>query len=135
MSAEENKQLVQTWLDETTRGEWQPFAGALADDVRYTLIGSNSWAGTYVGRETVVRDLWLPLTRRYTAPIRIRPHRLVAEGDLVVVEATGDATTRTGVPYQNTYCMIFRLRDGKIAEATEYMDTELTTAVLGERTS
>jgi ketosteroid isomerase-like protein len=32
-----------------------------------------------------------------------------------------------GLPYCNTYCFVFRLADGKLAEVTEYMDSELVT--------
>jgi ketosteroid isomerase-like protein len=59
-------------------------------------------------------------------------HRFIAEGDHVVVEARGSNVTKAGVPYNNTYCFVFRLAGGKLAELTEYMDTELVTAVLGD---
>jgi ketosteroid isomerase-like protein len=133
MEATHNKQLVQELFDATARGEWRPFADALADDVRYTLLGHNSWAGTYEGRQAAIRDLWGAIMKKLAAPNRIRAHRIVADGDVVVVEARGDATTVSGQRYANDYCLVFRLRDGKIVEATEYMDTELTTEVMGAR--
>ena len=37
------------------------------------------------------------------------------------------AETIEGQPYNNTYCWIIRLRDGKFAEVIEFMDTELIT--------
>ena len=129
----EEKRFVHGLFEATARGEWRPFADALADDVRYTLVGRNSWSRTYAGRQEVTRELWIPITKCFPEPNRIRALRFVAEDDVVVVEAKGDATTHAGTRYDNDYCMIFRLRDGKIAEVREYMDTELTTAVLGER--
>jgi hypothetical protein len=48
----------------------------------------------------------------------------------VVVEGRGQVTTKTGKPYDNSYCWIYRLADGKIKEITEYLDTELVTAAL-----
>lgn len=39
--------------------------------------------------------------------------------------------TKAGVPYNNTYCFVFRLADGKVREVTEYMDTALVAAALG----
>ena len=59
-------------------------------------------------------------------------HRFIAEGDYVVVEARGNNTTKTGKPYNNAYCFVIRLHDGKLKEITEYMDTELVTATLGD---
>jgi len=134
MEADQNKSQVRSLFEATARGEWRPFADALADDVRYVLMGHNSWSRTYDGKHVATRELWIPLTKLFTAPNRMRAQRLVAEGDLVVVEAKGDATTHAGKRYANDYCMLLRLRDGKIIEVTEYMDTELTTEVLGERT-
>jgi len=37
----------------------------------------------------------------------------------------------TGRPYNNTYCQVFSVRDGKIRTVTEYMDTALVDEVFG----
>jgi uncharacterized protein len=58
-------------------------------------------------------------------------HRFIAEDDYVVVECRGRVTTKSGAPYNNTYCWICRFADGKLQELTEYLDTELVTAALG----
>jgi uncharacterized protein len=50
----------------------------------------------------------------------------------VVVEGRGQATTKTGKPYNNTYCFVFRLANGKIQALTEYLDTEVITAAFGQ---
>ena len=47
------------------------------------------------------------------------------------VEARGKVTTKSGKPYNNSYCYVCRLLDGKLVEVTEYMDTEMAAAVLG----
>jgi hypothetical protein len=51
---------------------------------------------------------------------------------LRAVEARGSNTTNAGVPYNNRYCYVFRLAEGKLQELTEYLDTELVTAALGD---
>lgn len=56
--------------------------------------------------------------------------RLVAEGELVVVEAHGRNITKAGEAYNNMYCFVFRLADGQIREVTEYMDTAVVNRVL-----
>ena len=40
-------------------------------------------------------------------------------------------TTKSGKPYNNEYCWVFRLDGGRIKEVTEYMDTQLAEAALG----
>jgi ketosteroid isomerase-like protein len=47
-----------------------------------------------------------------------------------VVECRGKVTTKTGKPYNNTYCWVCRLVDGKLTELTEYLDTELVATTL-----
>ena len=37
-----------------------------------------------------------------------------------------------GLLYNNTYCFVFRISEGKVKELTEYMDTELVTAALDD---
>jgi ketosteroid isomerase-like protein len=38
--------------------------------------------------------------------------------------------TKAGKPYRNTYCMVFRVENGRLKECVEYMDTELVTKTL-----
>jgi hypothetical protein len=38
---------------------------------------------------------------------------------------------KSGAPYNNNYCFVFRLSDHQLKEVTEYFDTELVTAALG----
>jgi len=58
--------------------------------------------------------------------------RFIADGEWVAVEARGDSVTKTGVPYRNEYCMVFRIVGGQIAEVTEYNDTQLIVTVFDD---
>jgi ketosteroid isomerase-like protein len=49
---------------------------------------------------------------------------------VVVVDHGEGGITKEGKGYNNTYCNVIRLQDGKIAEVTEYCDTALVNAVL-----
>ena len=132
MSASENKDLMQNIFAELAQGNARPFVEAMADDFRWTMPGSTRWSGTYEGKQAVLTELLAPLRSMIADRVRTRAHRFIAEGDLVVVEARGDNTTKTGRPYNNTYCFVARLDGGKLREITEYLDTELVTAVLGD---
>jgi len=57
--------------------------------------------------------------------------KIIGEGDYVVVEAKGDNITRTGVRYDNDYCMVWRLENGKVKEIREYCDSALVEKALG----
>jgi ketosteroid isomerase-like protein len=130
MSAAENKQLLQRVFDELAKGNGRPFREAMADDFSWTIIGSTSWSRTYNGKQAVLNELMTPLFSQFANLYTNTASRFIAEGDHVVVECRGQVMTRTGKPYNNTYCYICRLADGKLRELTEYLDTELVTTVL-----
>jgi ketosteroid isomerase-like protein len=132
MTAIENKTIVQHIFDELAVGNSAPLLESLACDVRFVVMGSSRWSKSYDGKEAVLADLFAPLTARIEGPIRIAAIRIIADGDLVVVEARGDNTTRAGKPYNNAYCNILRLEGGKLREWTEYCDTALVDDVLGD---
>jgi ketosteroid isomerase-like protein len=131
MGATENKQLMHQIFEELSKGNSEPFVASMADDFRWTVTGTTKWSRTYEGKKSVLVELFGPLRARINGRIRTTAHRLIAEGDYVVVEARGSNTTKSGVPYNNNYCFVFRLSDNQLKEVTEYLDTELVTATLG----
>ena len=51
-------------------------------------------------------------------------HFMIAEGDIVIMEFDATFTGWEGEAYHNYYCLVFVLRDGKIAEVREHADTK-----------
>jgi len=131
MSAAENKQLMQNIFSELSKGNGKPFVESLADDFCWTIIGSTKWSRTYRGKEAVLTELLRPLFAQFADQYTTTAHRFIAEDDYVVVECRGRFTTKSGKPYNNTYCWVCRVAEGKLQELTEYLDTELVTAALG----
>jgi ketosteroid isomerase-like protein len=125
MTGDEAKGIVAPAFEAFAKGDPSAFIGLLASDVRYTLIGSTGVSGTFAGLEEVTARLFGPLQAALAVPLAIRAHRLTAEGDRVVVEGTGHAVLRSGAPYTQTYCFVFHLARGRIAEVVEYLDTHL----------
>lgn len=130
MQAADNKKLMQHIFDEMGKGNSRPFVDAMADDFCWTIPGANKWSRKYEGKQIVIRDLFGALREALKPPIVTIGLRFIADGDYVVVEAQGRNTTHEGAAYNNTYCFVFRLSDGKLREVTEYMDTELVSSVL-----
>jgi hypothetical protein len=126
----ENKALVQTIMEARSRRDHAPFIAAMADDFVWRIIGSTAWSGEYVGKAEVRERLLKPLYAQFIAPSRITPTLILADGDHVVVECHGDATTVAGERYANTYCLVIRMAAGQLHEITEYMDTALVERVL-----
>ncbi len=131
MGAAENKQLIETMFAELSRGDSQAFLGHMADDVQFTIIGSTKFSGTFRGKKELIDKVLTPLTSQLEGGLAITPQNFVAEGDYVVMQATGKSTAKNGKSYDNTYAQVFRLADGKVQAVTEYLDTELVTEVFG----
>lgn len=127
----DNKTIVQHVFDELARSNSQPLLDRLADDFRFVIMGTGSWSRSFEGRAAVLAELFAPLREKIADRITIVPVRLIAEGDLVVVEARGRNTTTEGRAYDNTYCNVIRLEAGQFKEWIEYCDTLLVENVLG----
>ena len=127
-----NKQLLRHVYAEISKGNVQPLLDSLADDVEWTIIGSTALSGTSRGKQDVINKLLKPIRARLAdGPIVFQPERFIAEGEYVVMQARGRATARNGKPYNNTYCIVCRIVDGKVKEMVDYIDTELITSALG----
>jgi ketosteroid isomerase-like protein len=127
-----NRARLEHVFAETAKGNGRPFLDALAEDARWTIMGTTGWSKTYRGKAAILNELIAPLRRALAPPLKTHARRFVAEGDIVVVEGRGENLTRDGRPYENDYCWVFEFRDGEIAALTEYADTELFRSALGE---
>src|SRR5215471_16346216 len=131
MSAAENRRLMEAIFAGVMAGDRTPFVESLADDVTMRVTGQNSWSQTFNGKQALFHDLYGYLGTLLAEGRRTVPRRFIADDDHVVVEAVGDMRTKTGVPYNNEYCLVYRLRKGRIVEIREYLDSALCERVLG----
>jgi ketosteroid isomerase-like protein len=132
MGAAENKQLIQSMFAELSRGNGAGYLDRLADDVKFTIMGTTKYSGTYRGKQDVVNRLLTPLMNELDGGLEVTPDAFIAEGDTVVMQGRGRSKTKSGEPYNNSYCQVFRIADGKVREITEYLDTELVTQAFGK---
>jgi ketosteroid isomerase-like protein len=130
MTLTANKLVVQTFYDSANRGDMETCMNQLADDVTWTNIGSTKYSGSFHGKADLVARLLQPVFGQLQNGITSAVDNVVAEGDWVVVQSRGTAETKDGRPYNNSYCHVFRIGHGKIVQVTEYLDTELASAVL-----
>ena len=126
-----NKQVVIDFYEAGARGDMEGCFALLSDDIVWTNIGSTRFSGSFVGKQALVDDLIGPLFAQLKSGIASQIDTLIAEGDVVVAQTSGAAETLDGRPYNNSYCQIMTIRDGKIARVTEYMDTALIDATFG----
>jgi ketosteroid isomerase-like protein len=136
MSAIDNKKLMQEIF--AAAGNPDPavrdrslFIACLAEDARWVVTGQYSWSRTFTGKQSILNDLHGHVRSLLVDRVRTVAHRFIADDDFVVVEAKGSNVTRTGARYDNDYCLVFHLENGKIKEVREYCDSVLTEKALG----
>ncbi len=121
MGKEENKKIVR----KISSGEVSLIDFWATDGV-WIIPG----VATYRGRREIADKLIGPVTDLMASMGRVEVTNIVAEGDYVVVEQQAkERITKTGTPYNNTYCMVYKILDGKIVQLTEYCDTALAKSV------
>lgn len=116
-----NETIVRQTFDNWAEGG-NVFAELLAPDIRWTIHGSGTVAGTYTGIDSFVEEASLPLISRLSTPLVPDLHAIWAVDDTVVIRFKGQATTTSGAPYVNQFVWIFRMENGQVAEAEAFLD-------------
>jgi len=121
MSAENNKQFVLGFFESLNAGNAGAIMGALADSATWWIAGDFPLSGTKTKAE--FGGVMGQLASRIDGGMRVTPIACTAEGDRVAVEAESYAKMKNGKTYQNKYHFLFVVRDGKITQVKEYLDT------------
>ena len=132
MSSTDHKQLLQQIFQGLANRDGTLFIDTMTEDCRWSTIGTGKWSGAFDGKQAILRDLLGPLRERLAERSKTVAQRFIVDGDFAAVEARGHNVTKAGAPYRNEYCFVFRFAGDKIAEVTEYSDTELIANVLGD---
>jgi hypothetical protein len=131
MSALENKKLVKQVYANAASRSGTTFADSLAPDASWIVTGQYSWSHEFRGRDAILSGLMGHFRSLFEERPRTVAFNFIAESDFVAVEARGDNLTKSGERYDNQYCMIFRIENGKIKQIKEYCDSALVERVLG----
>jgi ketosteroid isomerase-like protein len=131
VGAKENKLMMQSIFEDLGRGDRTSFRDALHDDLVMQVMGSSSWSQTVRGKRKFLDVFFGHVSSRLSARSPNTPLLYLADEDWVVVEAKGNMIAIDGRPYENDYCLHYRIAAGKIVEIKEYMDTALCEDRLG----
>jgi uncharacterized protein len=131
MSASANKKLVQQIYQDAANRSGTTFGDNLAEDASWIVTGQYSWSHQFRGREAIMNGLMGHFRSLFAERPRTVGYNFIADGEFVAVESRGDNVTKTGLRYDNQYCMVYRIEHGKIKEIKEYCDSALVERVLG----
>lgn len=125
-------QTLREYLDALVSGDLERIAAFFAPQATWTIHGTLPLAGTYEGAAeimnflaTAMSQLFAPGTQKFTFG------DVLADGQTAILEwnVTGTAAA-TGLTYDNDYCAIFTIHDGRIHAVREYFDTDHVRRVL-----
>jgi uncharacterized protein len=113
MGAAENRELIRNMFVESSRGNGQAFLDTLAttSDTRSSALKNFR----QLQRETeFINKALTPAVVQLEGGITITPDNFIAEGDFVATQGRGNACTKSGGTYNNTYCHAFRIANRKL---------------------
>jgi uncharacterized protein len=117
MSISANKELVLRYMRHVEQGQLEEALALAVDDARFwhPLSGDSDKAAVRAAYGRVA-----PLLKSFRSDIR----NVIAEEDRVAVEAEVDMDLSNGKHYHNYYSFFFVVRDGRIRNSREYVDSK-----------
>ena len=125
---ETNKALVAEFMEVFSSGDADRALSFLADSATWWVAGTIEGISGTKDKEAFGQMLRGIAQATKTGAIRLTPLAWTAEGDRVAVETESYTELANGRVYNNLYHFLFEVRDAKIQNVKEYLDTEHTTA-------
>lgn len=118
-----NKEIVQGLYDNFATGDVAGVTAAFADDISWTEADGFPLAGTYIGPQAVVENVFMRLGE-FSENWGVVVERLIADGDTVVADGKYTWNHKTsGAPCEVRMAHIWTLADGKATTFLQHVDT------------
>jgi uncharacterized protein len=118
------KEVVLNYMEVLNTGDMEALRGFFLPDAIWTLAGDLPLSRSWHGPEQIL-DEFIPamFARLVPETVELEFEGLIAEGQRVFAEWNTRAQTRSGHSYDQHCLAVFTIRDGRIAEVREYLDT------------
>ena len=122
-----NKKLVEDFFSILSSGS-QDYLDFYTEESIIWTAGENAIGGSRSKSEVV--GFAKSILDSFPDGISFNVVNLIAENDYVAAEVESTAMHVSGKPYNNKYHFLLKIKDNKIMELKEYMDTQLAAKVL-----
>lgn len=122
-------EVVQAAIDALNRGDAAAFLGSFSNDLHFKMPGTTPVSGETHGIDAFTQVV-TNVANYLSVMITIKVTNFISCGEWVVTEADGHGVTKAGKDYDNHYCHLWHVKDGKIDKFVEYNDTALIMRVL-----
>ncbi|MCC6435208.1 MAG: nuclear transport factor 2 family protein [Acidimicrobiales bacterium] len=134
MSTETTRALIDDYYAALAKGDRARLLELLAPDAVW-IPPASAPIGTTEGAEAIAEALGATIVKQMfdlKKPFKLEIRRIVVDGDVAVVQQRLTATAKaTGLDYDNQYCWVYEVRDGRIAHIEEYADTLVAARIMG----
>ncbi len=127
-----------TTTTDIVKNAWKAFAtrdpaqieAAFTEDAKWFAPPGNAtglalgYTDFVLDRATIVRFLAHEFGTLFVSDVDVTFKSLIAQGTTAVLENRFQATLRDGRHYDNDYCFVIEIQDGRIHRMREYMDTQ-----------
>jgi len=120
----DNKQSVERAWRAYVSGDIDTAFAYMAADVRWIFRGDFPGMESVIVGQAPLKSLKDASAGLFPSGLRQEIRSVIGEGDLVVLEYRAHGPVANGQYYDNEYCAIFTLKDGKIQEIHEFTDTQ-----------
>ena len=111
--AKSNKEILEQANAAISKGDFEGFLTLCTEDTEWTFEGDRTLKGKAAVRQ------WMKTA--YREPPQFKVERMIAEGDFVAALGEISLKDAAGQTSQNTYCDVWRFRDGKLAELRAFV--------------
>ena len=123
----ENKEIAIKFFEALSSGS-ETYLDFYNDDSIIWTAGNNAIGGTRTKKEII--DFAQGILAAFPTGITFNITGMTAENERVAVEVSGEAMHASGEAYNNKYHFLLTIKNGKIIELKEYMDTQLAAKIL-----
>ena len=131
-AANANEQLVLDFFEVLSSGD--------LDKLRQFYHDKSTWEPKVKGIAGAGKHVGMDIIDKFLAPVRgmfepgdpkVHVQNMFSNGPWVCVESYSTGKTLDGLVYENDYCWVFEVSNGKIDAMREYMDSHYTAKLFG----
>lgn len=124
MSVESNKELVTKTWNAFVKGDVKTAFANMSDEISWLIPGNlPGLSGLRKGKAEIM-NFARGAAKIFPGGLQCEIKRVYGDGNTVIIELTNRGKVFNGKDYENEYCFVFEVEDGKVRRVREYVDTQ-----------
>ncbi|HVB85885.1 MAG TPA: nuclear transport factor 2 family protein [Candidatus Dormibacteraeota bacterium] len=120
-----NEKIVKDFFKALSSGKLEKVRPLFHERATWKVMGTGiPGEGERKGRDNIIDNFLAPVRGMFVeGDPKVHIDKLICQGPFVAVEGRGLGKFKDGRPYSNRYAYVLELKDGRIYNFREYMDT------------